>query len=59
MEIEAALLSIRRWLMVLALLLTFQMYTDAVGWTGQPAPLALLGAGVYIAVALLLTFFEQ
>ncbi|WEL29996.1 hypothetical protein [Haloferax volcanii] len=45
--------------MVLALLLTVQMYTDAVGWTGQPVPLALLGAGVYIATALFLTFFES
>ncbi|WP_148416496.1 hypothetical protein [Haloferax sp. KTX1] len=59
MDIETSLLSIRRWLMALVLLLTVQMYTDAVGWSGQPVRLALLGAGIYVAIALLLTFFEE
>ncbi|AKU07892.1 hypothetical protein [Haloferax gibbonsii] len=64
MDTETSLLSIRRWLMVLSLLLTVQVYasvtdTGALDAPGQPVRLALIGAGVYVVIALLLTFFEE
>jgi hypothetical protein len=64
MDTEASLLSIRRWLMIISLLLVVQVYYSAqsnysVPPGGNTMILGLLGLGFVVVGSLALSFFKN